>query len=99
MDKFVFYVGVHVRLVIKYPNFLEMLPSDDNLQLLEGWVVNPLKSLKKVNQFKAFLDEHDYLIVVKDKTSINQISDNTIPYTKVCIMKAYKQLLIIIWLK
>lgn len=73
------------QLILSFPDFLEMPPSNDDLIKLPGWSdKTATKFLNGLPKFKAFMDDNSYLIINPNPIPI----DETLPkldIKKVCV--------------
>jgi DNA ligase (NAD+) len=76
-----------VQIINKYPNFLELCPSKDNLNELSGWSdKSSEKFLKGLSDFKDFLKENDYLkFKINDNNFALNKNESSVDIKKICI--------------
>ena len=74
------------QLIFNYPDFLESLPTTEELYSLPGW---SSKSVDKLNEgipkFKEFLEENDYLIIADTHQDDYDEHIKSLEIKKVCI--------------
>ena len=76
------------QLISKYPDLLECLPTNDELNGLPGWSGKSIDKLHKgIHNFKLFLEENDFLIIADTHLveGSNDEINTSLDIKKVCI--------------
>lgn len=74
------------QIVNKFPLFLDNIPSSADLLLLDGWSDKSVsKFYNGLNDFRSFLEEHDYIKIKQFSKDLSDTITNKLPFSKVCL--------------